>query len=118
MDTFTLQLPLTGEYIPTVRLTTGGVCALAGFDVDSTEDFKVCVTESLLLLKRSGYQTATIVFTVGEALGCAVTGETRGEKERETLEEEISYALLSALLGKVDFEKNDDGSVKSIAFEG
>ena len=50
MNIFSITLPLTGEYLTTVRLTTGGICALADFDVDSTEDFKVCVTECLLIL--------------------------------------------------------------------
>lgn len=118
MDKFTVCLPLTGEYLTTVRLTTGGLCSLAGFDVDSAEDFKVCVTESLLILKRNGYQTAEIVFAVGEALSCVLTGNERGEKAGDVLEDEISYALLSALLGKVDFEKNADGSVQKISFEG
>ena len=53
MNTFSITTPLTGEYFTTVRLTVGGVCALAGFDVDATEDFKVCVTECLLILNRN-----------------------------------------------------------------
>ena len=118
MDKFSVQLPLTGEYLTTVRLTTGGLCSLVGFDVDSAEDFKVCVTESLLILKRNGYQTAKIVFTVSQALSCELTGETRGEVTDDTLEDEISYALLSALLGKVDFEKDEKGNVQKITFEG
>ena len=108
MDKFSIQLPLTGEYFTTVRLTTGGICALAGFDVDSTEDFKVCVTESLLILKRNGFTEAEISFKIGEAVECAIRGkEQNGEKE-DGLEDSISYALLNALLGNVEFEKADD----------
>lgn len=119
MNTFTITLPLTGEgeYFTTVRLTTGGICALANFDVDSAEDFKVCVTESLLILKRNGYQTARIQFTVGEMLSCQISGMNAGEKTSESMEDEISYALLGALLGKVDFIKNDGGRVETIAFQ-
>ena len=68
MDKFLVTLPLTGEYLTTVRLTTGGLCALAGFDVDTAEDFKVCVTESLLILRRNGFLSANIAFSVGETL--------------------------------------------------
>ena len=118
MDKFSVTLPLTGEYLTTVRLTTGGLCSLVGFDVDSIEDFKVCVTESLLILKRKGYTAATIDFTVGEALGCVVRGENCvGEKE-DSAEDEISRALLSALLGTVDFETDANGEVCAIHFEG
>ena len=117
MDKFLVSLPLTGEYLTTVRLTTGGLCALVGFDVDTAEDFKVCVTESLLILRRNGFLSATIAFTVGETLACKITGDNgEGEKE-DSFEDEISYALLSALLGKVEFCK-DAGRVVGIEFEG
>ena len=46
MDKFSVTLPLMGEYLTTVRLTTGGLCSLVGFDVDSAEDYKVCVTRN------------------------------------------------------------------------
>lgn len=117
MEKFTVVLPLTGEYLTTVRLTTGGLCALVGFNVDEAEDFKVCVTESLLILKRNGFTTASIVFTVSEALRCDVVGEDSTGEKQDTFEDEISRALLSALVGKVDFVKEDDRVVK-IAFEG
>ncbi|MBQ8323345.1 MAG: hypothetical protein IJX91_05200 [Clostridia bacterium] len=118
MEHFSVSLPLTGEYLTTVRLTTGGLCALVGFDVDLAEDYKVCVTESLLILKRNGYLRADICFTVGETLACTVCGvDKNGTKEGE-LEDEISRALLSALLGKVDFVQGKDGDVEKIEFEG
>ncbi len=117
MEKFSIKTPLSGEYFTTVRLTCGGLCALAGFDVDEAEDFKVCVTESLLILKRNGFSAATVEFSVGEALSCRIAGEELiGEKE-DGLEDEISHALLSALLGKVEFVK-DNERVVSIAFEG
>ncbi len=115
---FTVTLPLTGEYLTTVRLTTGGLCSLVGFDVDTAEDFKVCVTESLLILKRNGYRYATIDFTVGEALGCYLCGQEGGEKAEDDFEDEISRALLSALVGEVVFETNEEGGVSGIRFEG
>ena len=116
MDKFSINLPIKGEYLTTVRLTTGGICALAGFDVDSAEDFKVCVTESLLILKRNGYKYATIGFTVGEMLGCEIVGEEASEEKEEGIEDEISYALLNALLGKVEFSERD-GHVAVIKFQ-
>ncbi|MBO5412604.1 MAG: hypothetical protein J6A38_05960 [Clostridia bacterium] len=117
MEKFSVALPLTGEYLTTVRLTTGGLCALAGFDVDSTEDFKVCVTESLLILKRNGYLSATMEFRVGESLACTIEGAEKGGEKDLSIENEISRALLSALLGEVDFEQDDDG-VWKISFAG
>ena len=116
MNVFTIELPLEGEYFTTVRLTTGGLCALVGFDPDSSEDFKVCVTESLLILKRNGFKKASIRFETGEALSCALVGVGEPSEKEEGLEDEISYALLDALLGKVDFEK-ENGRVLKISFE-
>ena len=118
MEKFSVTLPLTGEYLTTVRLTTGGLCALAGFDVEATEDYKVCVTESLLILKRNGFRKATIEFSVGKALGCMMCGVDGGAEVEESMEDEISRALLSALLGEVEFSKNTENRVEKIAFEG
>ncbi len=118
MEKFSVTLPLTGEYLTTVRLTTGGLCALAGFDMEATEDYKVCVTESLLILKRNGFRNATIEFSVGESLGCVMCGVDGGEEAEESIEDEISRALLSALLGEVEFIKNSENRVEKIVFEG
>ena len=118
MEKFSISLPLTGEYITTVRLTTGGICSLADFDVDTTEDYKVCVTESLLILKRNGFLTASVTFAVGETLDCVVCGEEKGGEKTEEMEEEISKALLSALLGDVEFVKNSEGIIEKISFKG
>ena len=117
MNIFSVKMPLGGEYMTTVRLTVGGLCALAEFDVDTAEDYKVCVTESLLILKRSGFTHATVTFTVGETLKCELVGE--GEcTPAPSAEDEISYALLSALIGKVDYTKDAAGKVLAIGFEG
>jgi hypothetical protein len=117
MEKFVINTPLSGEYFTTVRLTTGGVCALAGFDVDTAEDFKVCVTESLLILKRNGYSSADVTFTVGETLACEIAGKGDGVAEESGLEDEISRSLLSALLGKVEFV-DENGKIEKIVFEG
>ncbi len=119
MDKFTITLPLTGEYLTTIRLTTGGLCALAGFDVDTAEDYKVCVTESLLILRRNGYARANVCFTVGETLACEMQGEEPTPIKEESVENEISRALLAALIGDVTFVTDPKTDrVEKIAFEG
>ncbi len=117
MEKFSINTPLTGEYFTTVRLTVGGLCALSGFDVDTAEDFKVCVTESLLILKRNGFSFAKVEFSLGEALACAVCGEGEVGAKEEGFEDEISHALLQALLGKVEIVKDAERVVR-IEFEG
>ena len=119
MNKFSVTLPLAGEYLTTVRLTVGGLCAVADFDVDSAEDFKVCATESLLILKRSGFLKATMDFSVGETLACKVTGVDLANEKEDGLDDEISYALLNALVGEsAVYEKDEQDRVLSIAFEG
>ena len=105
MEKFSVTLPLSGEYLTTVRLTTGGLCALAGFDVDATEDFKVCVTESLLILRRNGFSNAEILFTVGEALGCKLCGKDLSGEKTEPMEEEISPRCCRRCLGRWNFAR-------------
>lgn len=117
MDGIRIVLPLKNEYLTTVRLACGGVCALAEFDLDETEDVKVCTTESLLILKRNGFTSARVEFTVGEKLSVCVTGEERGGACEAGAEADISFALLDALIGGAIFEKEDDGRVKSVRFE-
>ena len=117
MDKFSMVTPLTGEYFTTVRLAVGGLCALSGFDMDSTEDFKVCVTECLLILKRNGFASASVSLTLGEELACEIAGEGACGEKMDTPENEISLALLSALLGSVEFV-NDSDKVVKIQFKG
>ena len=79
----------------------------------------MCVTEGLLIFKRNGYQTARIEFSVGEALGCEITGEESVQAAESNMEDELSYALLSALLGTVEFIKDEQtGALRKIVFEG
>ena len=118
---FSVSLPLTGEYLTTVRLTVGGLCLAENFDVDSTEDFKVCVTECLLILKRNGFERACIDFTLGETLAVCVKGLGDTAAEDDNPENEISYALLEALLGnslKMKTVAPTFGKAVELSFEG
>lgn len=100
---FAMELPLVSDFLTTVRLATGGVCAASGIDLDYTEDIKVCVTEGLLILKRNGYIRARVGFSFTERgkMQCALSGlgDRFGEnKSGEPSDDEISFALLSALV--------------------
>ena len=97
MKLMSLEFPLSKDVLTTVRLVTGGVCALVGYGLDEAEDCKVCVTESLLLLLHGGGKTARVVFEKEDALQVSLEAE-RGEDTETSVEEEISVALLSALV--------------------
>lgn len=106
---FDFCLPLHAELMTTVRLTVGGLAAAAGLDVDAGEDFKVCVTEALLVFKRNGFHKVNAHFDVKEGLKAVLTVDiSTKENKNGDIEDEISYALLGALVDETAFEKNGE----------
>jgi hypothetical protein len=116
---FDFALPLRdNSLMTTVRLAVGGLAAVAGLDVDEAEDFKVCVTESLLLFKRNGFSLAKAHFELEEgniSVRLAAEGEGEKEAERET-EDEISCALIGALMDDAELMR-EDGRVSGIVLQ-
>lgn len=106
---FDFSLPLTGNgLMTTVRLAVGGLAAAAGLNLDDAEDFKVCVTESLLVFKRNGAVSATAHCVVKDGLEVTLFSETDAAwKVEESVENEISFALLGALVDEVEFRKEN-----------
>ena len=113
-NVFELNFPLLNEMMTTVRLAVGGVCAMKGMDLDASEDCKVCVTESLLLLKHRGYLNAHVCFYEDGGLRVRISGEGEGKAE-ETSEDDISLALLNALLSDLETEEQD-GKLSAVTF--
>lgn len=111
---FSMTVPVqTNEYMLTVRLAVGAICEAKGFDIDSAEDYKVSVNESILILQRGGYRGVTLVFEEENGLKVSVSGEEKGESEKDEIENEISYALLGALVDEVAVER-ENGAAKRI----
>lgn len=104
-----IRIPLGSDMMTTVRLATGGVCSLKGLDLDASEDCKVCVTESLLLIRHAGFGHATIVFSEDDGLLVAIEGQGVCETAVPAPEDEISAALLEALAEDVRMEKCEGG---------
>ena len=114
MKLMSLDFPLSSEIMTTVRLVTGGVCALIGFDLDETEDCKVCVTESLLLLLHGGAKHAGLRFEREDGLRVYLEAENCDPEAMTKDGEEISVALLSALVE--DLEIRRDSTLARISF--
>lgn len=110
-----LVIGLNREILTTVRLTTGGVCSLVGLNMDESEDCKVCVTESLLLLMHSGFRAARLSFTESGGVSVKIEGEDFTAPTESYPDDEISSALLSALAGSVNMHR-EDGRLKAIEF--
>ena len=91
-------------YITALRLVAGAVCSAHDADLDTLEDFKVCVTESAIVLKDCGFDTVTVTFGGGEEICCTVEGEGGNPCGREN---EFSLALISALVKDCGFERRN-----------
>ena len=115
MKLMSLEFPLSTEIMTPVRLVTGGICALAEFDLDSAEDCKVCVTESLLLLSRRGGKNVHVCFEQEDG-GLKITFEAQrvSDIQEKPAEEEISVALLSALVSDLMISTKE--TLMSISF--
>ena len=110
-----LKLPLRSELFTTARLLTGGVCSLVGLSVDDSEDCKVCVTESLLLLMHCGYPSARVSFAEDGGVFVRIEAEGTAQESDKFPDDGISTALLSALAQEVNMEK-EKNCLKAIGF--
>lgn len=90
------------EYLTALRLVTGAICTVHEIDVDTLEDFKVCVTESALILKNNGFESAAVTFEGGEGVSVTVSGEGGSPRDADN---ELSLALISALVEECDIDK-------------
>lgn len=91
-------------YITALRLVAGAVCSAHDADLDTLEDFKVCVTESAIILKNCGFENVTVTFCGGEELGCVLEG---GGGTPKGSENEFSVALISALVKECEFGRKN-----------
>ncbi len=92
------------EYMTALRLVAGAVCSTADVDVDMLEDFKVCVTESALILKNGGFEKVRAVFSADGGVTAEIEGEGGQTKAGDC---ELSLALIGALVERCDITKQD-----------
>ncbi len=106
MKEFCVKFRLSdSEYMTALRLVAGAVCSANDVDMDTLEDFKVCVTESAIMLKNCGFEAVSAVFGYDNGVYCAVSGEGGEPCEGEN---ELSLALISALVGECDISRRGE----------
>lgn len=93
------------EYLTALRLAAGAVASLNETDLDTAEDFKVCVTESVLILKNCGFEEVGVTFKADGGVCCIAEGIGGNPKEGEN---ELSLALISALMENCEIERSGD----------
>ncbi len=115
MNKLILKLDLQDSvYNTAIRLVAGAVCMINDEDLDDVEDFKVCVTESLLILKNCGYESAECSFSVDGYTTCEISGIGGNPVPGEN--NELSLALIPALVKKCTIKKNG-AIVESVQLE-
>lgn len=106
MKKFSVEFALAdSEFLTALRLVAGAVCTVADVDIDSMEDFKVCVTESALILKNGGFESVKASFFAGGGVRAEIEGEGGAARECDN---GLSLALISALMDKCDIIKKGD----------
>ncbi len=103
MKEFSVEFRLCdSEYMTALRLVAGAVCSSADVDVDMLEDFKVCVTESALILKNGGFESVKAVFDTEGGVRAVLTGIGGESKAGDN---ELSLALIGALVSECDISE-------------
>lgn len=103
------------EFNTALRLVAGAFCTLAERNVDEAEDFKVCVTESALILKNCGFDRLNAKFSAEDGVKAVLSGEG-GTPAEVNGENELSLALISALVEKCGIERRE-GVINSVTLE-
>ncbi|MDE7086929.1 MAG: hypothetical protein K2O67_01930 [Clostridia bacterium] len=114
MKDFCVEFHLAdSEFMTALRLAVGAVCSIADADVDRAEDMKVCVTESCLILKRSGFERVKV--TLGCEGGVSAVVHGLGGVPAEC-DNEFSLALVSALVSSCALER-EQGVISGITLK-
>ena len=101
------------EFFTALRLVASALCSVAEKDVDAAEDFKVCVTESALMLKNCGFKSVCASFSADGGVKAVLKGEGGQPAEADN---ELSLALIGALVEKCGIDRKD-GVISSVTLE-
>ncbi len=114
MKEFSVRFDLSdSEFNTALRLVAGALCSLAEKDVDAAEDFKVCVTESALILKNCGFKTLNATFCAQDGVKAVLSGEGGTPADADN---ELSLALIGALMNGCRIDRSGD-VIKSVTLE-
>lgn len=112
MKTFSVRFFLCdSEYFTALRLVAGSVCSAKDVDVDALEDFKVCITESALILKNGGFEEVQADFVTDNGVSCTLCGIGGNPQLSDN---ELSLALIGALVSDCQIAKTEKGIIKKV----
>ncbi len=114
MRQFTVEFHLCdSEYMTALRLVAGAVCSAANANIDVLEDFKVCVTESALVLRNCGFDKVRAEFQTANGLSCTLSGIGGNPCAGNN---EFSLSLIRALVTGCGI-KRDDGVISKVTIK-
>ena len=106
MKEFKVEFDLRdSEYMTALRLVAGAVCSAEDVDVDALEDFKVCVTESALILKNCGFERVAATFNAKGGVSAEIAGFGGTPAQGDN---ELSLALIGALVSEFNIGRQGD----------
>ncbi|MDE5722016.1 MAG: hypothetical protein K2I30_04685 [Clostridia bacterium] len=114
MRQFTVEFHLCdSEYMTALRLVSGAVCSAADTDIDALEDFKVCVTESALILKNCGFEKVRAEFQTASGVSCTLSGLGGFPQAASN---ELSLSLIRALVSGCGI-KSEGGIISKVTLK-
>jgi serine/threonine-protein kinase RsbW len=110
MDTITIHIPASPQYVQIVRLIASGLAARLRFTIEDIEDLKIAVDELAAYLTGTQGRPGTleIEFTIqGDRIVISGTGHFEpGQKVRADLTE-FSRMILNTVADEATFEQDD-----------
>ena len=114
-----LNIPLRAEYVSVIRLTGSGIASRAGFDIDTVEDIKICMSEVCNNLlndkaKKGSDKETNILIEFLVSIGCLTINFTiagaEGWAPSIDEDDENVYGLMIArvLMDNFEIRRQDD----------
>lgn len=95
-----LILPASPDYTTTLRLFASGVASRVGFDVDTLEDVKLCLTELMIMAIKDNYDEFKTSIKICEDYLSIYAVVSEDEKDS------MSIKIMEALSDELDIEEN------------
>ena len=118
-----LSIPPQAEWISLVRLTVSGVANRCGFDIDTIEDIKVCVSEILNKVIDSPFAASghcvSLSFEVRpESMAMEIDGEGLHGASLFPAEDDFALAIHDTLMDEVTLANEGKAAVRLVKATG
>lgn len=113
MDSIILKIPADNKYICTVRLAISSIASLIDMDIETIEDLKVSISETMNLLVNKHDDLEFKVNLYDEKIEIEVITEKEHCNFRECEENKFSVMILESLVDTVEFRSKSIYFIKN-----